>query len=639
MIGQLALLVVGSAVPSLHDDGPQQRSDNSVLGGRGPEIMRSFLAKKVKAAASQPTPGSLEEFEKERERRREELMRGLGLDPLPPRTPLNARVTGVIKRDGYRIEKIVFESRPNFPVTAHLYVPEGSDEKKFPVIVNPHGHWRHKKAEPVVQKRAIAQALHGYLAMVVDSPGSSFEGDAPIERRWAGTHHDLRLILGSSNATAIYVWDLMRALDYLETRPDADMSRVGITGASGGGLATVYAFAADDRFGCAVPVVYATSMEVNPVNGCLCNHVPATLQVGDRSDVLAIRAPAPVLIIGAQEDREFPPEGTRRTGEKLKESWSLFGAEADARWKLFDGPHDYNRAMRELALGFFDEHLRGVGDGSPVKEPEFETEPKDSRELLCLPDPPSGLATMQDIAKAKLAGARPISFAQVAELNGGLPERTPLNTKIIERNGSKLYMTFESEPGLTIPGVLYLPEGEPKAAVVLVAEKGKVVAQQEFSVERLVAAGYACLLIDVRGFGELQGLDPRLMAYLGTADPFAMGWDAARAAEAALQFSPRVAVVGRGPCGAQIALFAGLMEPRIEFVAGLLSVRDYAECFEEEVPTYSIQPRAAYSAPLSHLRSLLGDKAVWSFRGEEEPDLLQVLEQRFGREPAKTIPR
>ena len=362
-----ALLVVVLLAPLLHGDGRQERrTDGSVLGGRGPEIMRAFLAKKVKAAAARKTPENLEEFENERDRRREELMRGLGLDPLPPRTPLKARVTGVIKRDGYRIEKIVFESRPNFPVTAHLYVPEGIDKMKLPVIVNPHGHWRHKKAEPVVQKRAIAQALHGYLAMVVDSPGSSFEGNALIERRWAGTHHDLRLILGSSNATAVYVWDLMRALDYLETRPEADMARVGITGASGGGLATVYAFAADDRIKCAVPVVYASSMEVNPVNGCLCNHVPATLQVGDRSDVLAIRAPAPVLVIGAQEDPEFPPEGTRRTGEKLKQSWALFGAQENARWKLFDGPHDYNREMRELAIGFFDEHLRGVGDGSPV---------------------------------------------------------------------------------------------------------------------------------------------------------------------------------------------------------------------------------------------------------------------------------
>src|SRR5262249_48315049 len=158
----------------------------------------------------------------------------------------------------------------------------------------------------------------------------------------------------------------IRALDYLETRPEADMGRVGLTGASGGGLATTYAFAADERFGCAVPVCYATSLEVNPNNGCLCNHVPGTLQIGDRADGLAIRAPAPVLVIGASDDPEFPPEGTKRTGEKLEALWSLLGAPGAARWRIFESGHDYSRPMREAALGFLDLHLRGRGDGSPV---------------------------------------------------------------------------------------------------------------------------------------------------------------------------------------------------------------------------------------------------------------------------------
>ena len=86
---------------------------------------------------------------------------------------------------GYRIEKIAFESRPNFLVTAHLYVPDGAAGRKLPVIVNPHGHWGYKKQEPTVQSRLIGQVLHGYLAIVVDSPGFSFEGDRRIERRFA----------------------------------------------------------------------------------------------------------------------------------------------------------------------------------------------------------------------------------------------------------------------------------------------------------------------------------------------------------------------------------------------------------------------------------------------------------------------
>ncbi|MEW6742343.1 MAG: prolyl oligopeptidase family serine peptidase [Planctomycetota bacterium] len=608
-----------------------------ILEGRGATMMKAFLEGKVKAAAARPVPETREAFEQERERRREELLRCLGLAPPPPRTPLNARVTGVIERAGYRIEKVVYESRPGFPVTAHLYVPQHAAAAKLPVIVNPHGHWQHKKQEPVVQTRAIAQALHGYLAMVIDSPGHSFEGDTRIERRWAGTHDDLRLLLGSSNAAAIYVWDLMRALDYLETREEADMERVGITGTSGGGLATLYAFAAEERFKVAVPVCYATSLEVNPHNGCLCNHVPGTLQVGDRADVLAIRAPAPVFVIGARSDPEFPPAGTELTGEKLRRLYALFGAEDATRWQIVESGHDYNREMREAALGFFDRHLRGLGDGSPVSEPEILPEPAGAPELFCLPDPPEGLATMRDIARAKLAAARPRSFADVVALNGGLPAEVPLNFRAVGPEGGigrlpfESYVAFESEAGLTIPGILIRPLREARAAVVLVAEQGKLAALREFPAQSLVEAGFACLAIDVRGFGELPGLDARLMAYFGTADALAMGWDAARAAKAAAALAPRVAVVGRGPCGAQVALFAALFNPAIDLVVGLQGLESYAEALGDDIPTYSIQPRADLGAPLEHLRSLVKSPAVWTFRGESDPELREVLEKHLAR--------
>jgi cephalosporin-C deacetylase-like acetyl esterase len=587
----------------------------------------------VKAAAARPIPESPQAFEEERARRKKELMRSLGLDPLPPRTPLEARVTGVLRHGGYRVEKVVFESRPGFPVTAHLYVPGGREGERLPVIVNPHGHWRHKKAEPVVQTRAIAQARQGYLALVVDSPGHSFEGDAPIERRFAGPHDDLKLLLGSTNATGIYVWDLMRALDFLETRPEADTSRVGITGASGGGLATTYAFAADERFDCAVPVCYATSLEVNPRNGCLCNHVPATLQIGDRADVLAIRAPAPVFVIGASDDPEFPPEGTRRTGEKLRAIASLLGAPEAIQWRIFESGHDYNREMREAALGFFDLHLRGVGDGSPVPEPEIETAPATSKELLCLAEAPASATTMRDVARGSLAEAKARTWEEVVALNGGLPERTPLQvSSVVNRTDvGPVRVTFESEPGLTIPGILRSPDGHARAALVLVSEKGKSGAIEDFPVEALLAAGFATLSIDVRGFGELPGLDPRLMAYLGTADAFAMGWDAARAAEAMIGSFERVGVIGKGPCGAQVAMFAALMEPKISFVAGLEGLRGYEDGFDDAVPTYSIQPRAAHGAPLSHSRSLVRVPALWHFRGDPEVDLLGALEAGLPR--------
>jgi len=150
---------------------PGQIKDDALLAARNiqpAEMINAFLENKVKAAAALPIPPTREAFERRRVALRREALRSLGLDPLPPRTPLKARVTGVLRRQGYRIEKIVFESRPKFPVTGHLYVPDGAEGKKLPVIVNPHGHWSWKKQEPTVQSRLIAQALHGYLALVID---------------------------------------------------------------------------------------------------------------------------------------------------------------------------------------------------------------------------------------------------------------------------------------------------------------------------------------------------------------------------------------------------------------------------------------------------------------------------------------
>src|SRR5262249_37847170 len=207
--------------------------DDFVLGGRGPSMVQAFATAQAKRLAAKPLPKSREEFEAGRAAMRTQVLQSLGLDPMPERTPLNAKVVGTPEPDGTRTEKVVYESRPDFFVTAQLYVPTGAslqgvkEGEKLPVIVNPHGHWTHKKSEPVVQQRMIQQALHGYLALIVDSPGYSFEENTLIERREAGSHFDFRYVLASDNATGFYVWDLMRGLDWLATRPEAALRRGG----------------------------------------------------------------------------------------------------------------------------------------------------------------------------------------------------------------------------------------------------------------------------------------------------------------------------------------------------------------------------------------------------------------------------
>jgi dienelactone hydrolase len=653
---------------------PGRMDDDDLLpfvNMNGGQMINRFLERKVKAAAALPAPASKEEFERRRETQRHELARCLGLDPLPPRTPLNAKVVGTIERRGYRIEKIVFESRPNFPVTAHLYVPDTGGGRKLPVIVNAHGHWGWKKQEPTVQARLIGQALRGYLAMVIDSPGYSFEGRNRVERRWAGPHDDLRLILGSENATSVYVWDLVRALDYLETRPEADMTRIGLTGASGGGLATTWAFAAEPRFACAVPVVYASSLEINPQNGCLCNHVPGSLQIGDRADVLGLRVPAPILIIGAEEDTEFPATGMRLSGEKLKKLWGLFGKSDDAWLRMFPGGHDYSRPMRETAIGFFDKYLRGVGNGSPVVEPSFETEPPDSPELYVLPNPPQNTLTMRGIAEAmfgqwpydEAAGATNSSqredsgiaarrmaarameksetrarraaesgtWPDFVRLNGGLPAAVPVELKKLGEADGKSRYVFVSEPGLILPAIVWPAKKDVKAFVVLVSDRGKGGTEEEFRTEKLCRNGITCIALDPRGLGELKDIDLRLTTYLGQSPAFGMGWDMARAITALVPAGGKVAIVGRGPAAGQAALMAAFIEPRVSFVAGVATLKEFADALRDDIPLISIQPRANFAPPLTRLRSMVKADVLTSFLGEPDPNWEAALVRWAGR--------
>ncbi|MBI3817932.1 MAG: prolyl oligopeptidase family serine peptidase [Planctomycetes bacterium] len=574
--------------------------EHSILGGAGDREIAQYYDKRVRAAASRPAPKDAAEFEPERARRKAELLKCLGLDPEPPKTPLNAKVVSTLRREGYTIENILFESRPDFPVTAHLYLPEGADNKKLPLIVNVNGHWAHKVHEPVEQARAIAQALHGYLALTVDSPGYSFEGDAKIERRGAGPHDDYRLIVASENTTAIYVWDLIRALDVIESRGVADMSKIGITGVSGGGLATLYAFAADERYSCAVPVCYPSSMETTTANGCLCNHVPGTLQIGDRADVLAIRAPKPVFVIGASDDGEFPPAGTKLTGDKLKKIWRAFGAEKNVDAKIYKSGHDYNKEMREAAMGFFDLHLLGTGDGVPVPEPNIKTDPPDAPETFSMdPAAETKQKTMHQIAVEHIAAtARETGgLDAVVAINGGAGAPFAAKSHVVGVRGSgssrKELLTIEvADPPLRIPGILEMPQGESSATVILFSDAGKSDPELLVLAGELRSKGMATLRIDVPGTGELANVDYRLLAYLGESVAFSMARAAARAADLYAHVSRNICIVGRGPGASLAALYATALSPNIKFTASLEGIGSFADALDPAVSALAIQPRA-----------------------------------------------
>ncbi|MEZ0327247.1 MAG: dienelactone hydrolase family protein [Fimbriimonas sp.] len=370
--------------------------------------------------------------------RRKRLAQSLGLDPLPPKTELRAQITGVYQRDGYRLEKLRYEARPGELVTAHLYMPDGPGP--FPVVLNPHGHWSHKKSTAHVQSRGISLALYGYAALIVDSPGVSWDDNVANERKAMGSHDDWWASMGAS-LQGVYVWDLMRGLDYLETRKDCDTSKVGITGTSGGGTATMYAFAMDDRIKAAVPVCYIASYETATTDGCLCNHVPGSILLGDRSDILGIRAPAPAMIIGATVDADFPLDATKLAFEKLKKIYKDKKAEDKCRLEIVESNHDYNRRMREAMLAFFAEHLKGeprrghlpelrpLTDGGDVTYPSGTLDAENPELLVTKPEERQTIG-MREILRRSLLEPYPEAYNVDQRLvrwakYGRLPELRP----------------------------------------------------------------------------------------------------------------------------------------------------------------------------------------------------------------------
>lgn len=354
-----------------HDPGVLERLERPVFPTASlPDLTGAIIAQCVSRAershaAVRAMQEDRQDWEEHRQGLRRELRAALGLEPLPERTPLNVRFVAAVERSGYRIEKLVFDSRPGFPVTANLYLPTTGGDSRRPAVLCPLGHWGRSKAEPVVQARCIALAKQGVIVLTYDPFG---QGERDVAGN--GHHQAFAASLVGQHNLSFMVWDTLRALDLLLERDDVDPERIGCTGASGGGLNTLYAAALDERIGVAVPVVYVTRfrefMETRRGH-CPCSHVPGLLASMDMGDVLALIAPRPVMLITAGRDPDFTPAGAQAAMEQARPAWDLLGQPDRLVLREFDAGHDYDRPMRQAMYGF----LGRFGFGTGGEEPDW----------------------------------------------------------------------------------------------------------------------------------------------------------------------------------------------------------------------------------------------------------------------------
>jgi len=314
------------------------------------------------------------EWESRRPQLKQEFLEMLGLWPMPERTPLRAEITGRIDdQNDYRVENLHFQSRPGLYVTGNLYLPKNwSSEQKLPAVLyvcghSPKGRDGNKTA---FQHHGRWFARNGYVCLIIDTLQL---GEIPGIHHGTYRHDRWWWHARGFTPAGVECWNGIRAIDYLQSRPEVDTNRIGVTGISGGGASTFWITAADDRVRVAVPVSGMSDLEdyvgQKIVNGhCDCMFLHNCFQ-WSWSQIAALVVPRPMLFENSGHDTIFPMPGNERIRTRLERMYGFYTNRVD---KLFDigitpGGHEDHPELRLMAFRWFNRHLKG--DNSPVVEP------------------------------------------------------------------------------------------------------------------------------------------------------------------------------------------------------------------------------------------------------------------------------
>lgn len=389
--------------------------------------------------------------------------------PFPEKTPLNARTIAVIEYEDYTVEKVIYESRPDFPVSALLYLPRDI-KGKVPAVLGVCGHSGNGKLEGAYQSFCQGLAKKGFAVLIYDpvSQGERHQFDAvPGGKEIVGSCTQVHNMLGKEQRLcdeffgSWRAWDGIRGIDYLCSRPEIDASRLGVTGNSGGGTTSSYISALDDRLTMMAPGCYITTFMRNFDNELPTDSEqipPGIIAAGcDMADFIIAQAPRPSVILAKTNDF-FDPRGAVEAYEDAKIVYSLLGAENDIQLKISEGNHGFCQSNREKMYELFCS-CAGIEDDG--KEPEISVEADEK--LYCAPDGNTSkienARVVADFIKEKanfLKTARtlPVDLpAALAELLKISPTDEVPEYNILRRNlwsGKYMYSQFSlaTEPGI-----------------------------------------------------------------------------------------------------------------------------------------------------------------------------------------------
>lgn len=545
------------------------------------------------------------------------------LGGFPARTPLHARITGTLVRNGYRIEKLIFESQPNLYVTADVYVPT-SGTPPYPAVLGTAGHAAEGKAYPPYQDAWIALARRGFLVLAFDEMslgervqywdpqlGRSQVGIASAEHTVMG----MQSLLVGINLGMYPAWDGIRAIDYLLTRSDVDPKRIAVIGNSGGGNQSAVMALVDPRIAVAAPSCWMTSSKALweqflPQDAE--QNVAGFLSSGlDYGDFPLAFAPRPFLFLTATQDF-FPIAGAHATFQEAHRIYQVMGYPDRVAFFEYNDTHGWSQPRREATYKWLEKWLMNRTDDGA--EPAITVEPESNLDATRTGQVATSVGgeTIPELTRdqaEKLAADRPhldpkqlrsaIAARLGISLKNAVTQQVPDVSKagVIERNGYSIEkIILKTSSGIDVPALVFVPSTGPrmKPAILYTNAAGKSAdAAPGGAIESLVRAGNVVLAPDLRGWGEsesLGGRPPDTGHYETAMRAFIIGKtvvgmqviDLLRTFDyltSRPDVNPRrITVLGKGD-GGIVALFAAAIDPHIENVIcedSLISYLDMA---------------------------------------------------------------
>jgi dienelactone hydrolase len=450
--------------------------------------------------------------------------------PLPQRTPLNLKTVGAFDRPRYRVEKLVYESRPGLFVTANLYLPSAGPPP-FPGVLFQMGHTLDGKGGALYQRCCQGLVQLGYVVLAFDPTGQGERTNYPEAGGWltrlhtADSEHTTpgrQMLLAGETATAMQLWDAMRSLDVLASHPLVDARRLGSTGQSGGATLTMLLAATDDRLAAAAVCSgntenFATLPFFAPgsTDDAEQNLIASAPRAFDRWDLLWPLAPKPLLVAASARDffgtysASYAASG-REEFARLARAYQVLGAPDNLKYVETPLPHGLSYSLRLAVYSWFERSLKG---GSRSIEEEPPTSPEPDQTLWCGKTGntvrdfggKTPFVLLRERATSIATPARPTDLRTLLGMDfPGAPPSLQVVGATRYRSCDIQAVEVQSAPQVWAPAWLFLPKAAWTRLLLLLEPNGRNGRWHEDELyPELAAAGIAVCAADLRGVGDL----------------------------------------------------------------------------------------------------------------------------------------